>query len=161
MTAVSLLFAIFKIKPSPFCLLDELDAALDDSNIGRFVLALKEFLVHSQFLIITHNQHTIAASDLVYGVTQQEKGISKVISMRLNEVGAKDLDVTPDGPTIAVEANLPPPPKKRTQKTKTEKSAEKSAVADDTEPDAEMGADDEELLDETEPTVEVETVENS
>ncbi|MDA3925522.1 MAG: chromosome segregation protein SMC [Kiritimatiellae bacterium] len=118
MTAVSLLFAIFKIKPSPFCMLDELDAALDDSNIGRFVAALKEFLAHSQFLIITHNQHTIAASDLVYGVTQQEKGISKVISMKLSEIGTKDLNELPDGPTIEVEANLPPPPKKRIKKAK-------------------------------------------
>jgi len=156
MTAVSLLFAIFKIKPSPFCLLDELDAALDDSNIGRFVLALKEFLVHSQFLIITHNQHTIAASDLVYGITQQEKGISKVISMRLNDVGAKDLDVTPDGPTIAVEANLPPPPKKRTKKAKKEKNAEGIAA----ENDAETAAAAEESADATETTVEVETVES-
>lgn len=85
MTAVSLLFAIFLIKPAPFCLLDELDAALDDSNIGRFVAALKDFLVHSQFLIITHNQHTIAGSDIVYGVTMPEKGISKTLSMRFKK----------------------------------------------------------------------------
>lgn len=84
MTAVSLLFAIFLIKPAPFCLLDELDAALDDSNIGRFVEALKDFLVHSQFLIITHNQHTIAGSDIVYGVTMPEKGVSRTLSMRFN-----------------------------------------------------------------------------
>jgi chromosome segregation protein len=93
MTAVSLLFAIFMIKPAPFCMLDELDAALDDSNIGRFVQALKDFLSHSQFLIITHNQHTIAGSDLVYGVTQQEKGISKIVSMRLKEIGVKKLEL--------------------------------------------------------------------
>lgn len=89
MTAVSLLFAIFMIKPAPFCILDELDAALDDSNIGRFVDALKGFLAHSQFLIITHNQHTIAGSDMVYGVTQQEKGVSKILSIDLNDVGRK------------------------------------------------------------------------
>ena len=89
MTAVALLFAIFMIKPAPFCMLDELDAALDDSNIGRFVQALKDFLEHSQFLIITHNQHTIAGSDLVYGVSQQEKGISRIISMRLTDIGVK------------------------------------------------------------------------
>ena len=93
MTAVSLLFAIFMIKPAPFCMLDELDAALDDSNIGRFVQALKDFLTHSQFLIITHNQHTIAGSDIVYGVTQQEKGISKIVSMRLKEIGVKELSM--------------------------------------------------------------------
>ena len=89
MTAVALLFSIFMIKPAPFCMLDELDAALDDANIGRFVEQLKEFLVESQFLIITHNQHTIAGSDLVYGVSQQEKGVSRIISMRLSDLGAK------------------------------------------------------------------------
>ncbi len=88
MTAVSLLFAIYLIKPSPFCLLDELDAALDDSNIGRFVQALKDFLVQSQFLIITHNQHSIANSGIVYGVTMPEKGVSKIVSMRLPKVGS-------------------------------------------------------------------------
>ena len=89
MTAVALLFAIFRIKPAPFTMLDELDAALDDANIGRFVDALKEFLDRSQFLIITHNQHTIAGSDLVYGVSQQEKGVSRILSMRLSDIGVK------------------------------------------------------------------------
>ena len=89
MTAVALLFSIFMIKPAPFCMLDELDAALDDANIGRFVEQLKEFLAESQFLIITHNQHTIAGSDLVYGVSQQEKGVSRVISMKLSDIGVK------------------------------------------------------------------------
>jgi len=89
MTAVALLFSIFMIKPAPFCMLDELDAALDDANIGRFVDQLKEFLRDSQFLIITHNQHTIAGSDLVYGVSQQEKGVSRVISMKLSDLGVK------------------------------------------------------------------------
>ena len=89
MTAVALLFSIFMIKPAPFCMLDELDAALDDANIGRFVEQLKEFLSQSQFLIITHNQHTIAGSDLVYGVSQQEKGVSRVISMKLSDLGIK------------------------------------------------------------------------
>ncbi len=94
MTAVSLLFAIFLIKPAPFCLLDELDAALDDSNIGRFVDALKDFLVHSQFLIITHNQHTIAGSDIVYGVTMPEKGVSKTLSMKFSRT-AQAADAIP------------------------------------------------------------------
>ena len=97
MTAVSLLFAIYMIKPSPFCLLDELDAALDDSNIGRFVQALKDFLVQSQFLIITHNQHTIANSGIVYGVTMPEKGVSKILSMRLPAIGVRDLGIGDDG----------------------------------------------------------------
>ena len=90
MTAVALLFSIFMIKPAPFCMLDELDAALDDANIGRFVEQLKEFLAQSQFLIITHNQHTIAGSDLVYGVSQQEKGVSRIISMRLSDLGVRE-----------------------------------------------------------------------
>ena len=89
MTAVALLFSIYEIKPSPFAILDELDAALDDSNIGRFVDVLKDFLEMSQFLIITHNQHTIAGSDIVYGVTQQEKGVSTIISMRLKRMGVE------------------------------------------------------------------------
>jgi chromosome segregation protein len=124
MTAVSLLFAIFMIKPAPFCMLDELDAALDDSNIGRFVQALKEFLAHSQFLIITHNQHTIAASDIIYGVSQQEKGISKIVSMRLREIGNKNLAIgTPEAesaPTVEVETVAEEAPKKARKKKASE-----------------------------------------
>jgi chromosome segregation protein len=85
MTAVALLFSIYMIKPSPFCLLDELDAALDESNIGRFVQVLKDFLAQSQFLVITHNRQTIASARTVYGVTMQEKGVSRVVSMRFRE----------------------------------------------------------------------------
>ncbi len=127
MTAVSLLFAIFMIKPAPFCMLDELDAALDDSNIGRFVQALKDFLTHSQFLIITHNQHTIAGSDIVYGVTQQEKGISRIVSMRLREIGTKDLAVSSPAaaPTVAVEDEAPKKPRKK-KKPAEEEAAELS-----------------------------------
>ena len=86
LTAVALLFAIYLIKPSPFCVLDELDAALDDSNIGRFVEVLREFLVQSQFVVITHNRQTIAAADALYGVTMQERGVSKIVSMRFREL---------------------------------------------------------------------------
>lgn len=91
LTAVSLLFAIYEIKPSPFCLLDELDAALDDANIGRFVKTLRGFLSQSQFIIITHNQHTIAGSDIVYGVTMPEKGVSRIVSLKLPAVISKDV----------------------------------------------------------------------
>ncbi len=82
MTAVALLFSLFMVKPSPFCVLDELDAALDDANINRFVDALKGFLQQSQFVIITHSRQTIAAADVIYGVTMQTRGISKVVSMK-------------------------------------------------------------------------------
>lgn len=84
MTAVALLFAIYMVKPSPFCLLDELDAPLDDANIGRFVSMLQQFTEFSQFIIITHNKRTIASSDSIFGVTMQEKGVSKLVSMRFN-----------------------------------------------------------------------------
>ena len=111
LTAVALLFAIYMIKPSPFALLDEIDAALDDSNIGRFVGVLKDFLEQSQFIIITHNQHTIAGADIVYGVTQEEHGISKIISMRLKRVGVEELKGE-ELPEVAA----PAPPSKRKMK---------------------------------------------
>jgi len=85
MTAVALLFSIYLIKPSPFCILDELDAALDESNIGRFVKVLADFLKQSQFIVITHNRRTIAVADTIYGVTMQETGISRVVSMKFSE----------------------------------------------------------------------------
>ena len=84
LTAVALLFALYMVKPSPFCLLDELDAPLDESNIGRFTTLLKHFTKDSQFLIITHNKRTIAATNAVYGVTMEERGVSKTVSMRFN-----------------------------------------------------------------------------
>jgi len=129
MTAVSLLFAIFMIKPAPFCMLDELDAALDDSNIGRFVQALKDFLTHSQFLIITHNQHTIAGSDIVYGVTQQEKGISKIVSMRLKEIGLKPLAVGTPEATPAVSVGEDTPARRTRKKKLSEESPEAASTA--------------------------------
>ncbi len=95
MTAVALLFAIYMIKPSPFCILDELDAALDDSNIGRFVSVLQEFLHQSQFVVITHNRQTIAAASVVYGVTMPEKGVSNIMSMKFSEAAKHEDWVKP------------------------------------------------------------------
>jgi chromosome segregation protein len=85
MAAVALLFAIYLVKPSPFCVLDEIDAALDDANIGRFCETLHGFTQKSQFLIITHNKRTISNADTVFGVTMPEKGVSKLLSMRFNQ----------------------------------------------------------------------------
>ncbi|MEC7839711.1 MAG: chromosome segregation protein SMC [Chlamydiota bacterium] len=81
MTAVALLFAIFEVKPAPFCILDEIDAPLDDSNVERFVNLVKEFIDRSQFIIITHNKRTMAICDRLYGVSMQERGVSKLLSM--------------------------------------------------------------------------------
>lgn len=89
MTAVALLFSLFKVKPSPFCVLDELDAALDDANINRFIDALKGFLHHSQFILITHSRQTIAAADVIYGVTMESRGISKIVSMQFADINTK------------------------------------------------------------------------
>ncbi|HNX05912.1 MAG TPA: hypothetical protein PKI32_10455, partial [Opitutales bacterium] len=90
MTAMALLFAIYMVKPSPFCVLDEIDAPLDEANVGRFMKMLANFLDRSQFFIITHNKHTIAASDTIFGVTMEERGVSKMISMRLAEAVAAE-----------------------------------------------------------------------
>jgi chromosome segregation protein len=83
MTAVALLFAIYMVRPSPFCILDEMDAPLDESNINRFIRVLDRFVTQSQFIIITHNKRTIAKADILYGVTMEERGVSKLVGMKL------------------------------------------------------------------------------
>jgi chromosome segregation protein len=85
LTAVALLLAIFRSKPSPFCILDEVDAALDEANIGRFTAVLRDFLDRSQFIIITHSKRTMAATDVLYGITMQESGISKRVAINFQD----------------------------------------------------------------------------
>jgi len=85
MTAVALLLAIFRSKPSPFCILDEVDAALDEANIGRFTAVLRDFLDLSQFILVTHSKKTMACADVLYGITMQESGISKRVSVRFED----------------------------------------------------------------------------
>jgi chromosome segregation protein len=85
LTAVALLLAIFRSKPSPFCILDEVDAALDEANIGRFTAVLRDFLDHSQFIIITHSKKTMSVADVLYGVTMQESGVSKRVAVRFED----------------------------------------------------------------------------
>ncbi len=84
MTAVALLFGIYMVKPSPFCVLDELDAPLDDANVGRFTDIVREFTRYSQFLVVTHNKRTVSAANTIYGVTMQERGVTQLLSMRYN-----------------------------------------------------------------------------
>lgn len=100
MTCVALLLALFRSRPSPFCLLDEVDAALDEANVGRFLEVLKDFLGSTQFLVISHSKRTMAGADTIYGVTMQESGVSKQISVRFE-------DVAEDG-TIRLRRQPPP-----------------------------------------------------
>ncbi|MEM6470884.1 MAG: chromosome segregation protein SMC [Planctomycetota bacterium] len=86
LTAVALLMAIFQYRPSPFCVLDEVDAPFDEANIGRFVMVLNEFLDHSKFVIVTHSKKTMTAATTLYGVTMQESGVSKRVSIRFEDV---------------------------------------------------------------------------
>ena len=84
MTALALLVAVFQVRPSPFFLLDEVDAALDDANVGRFNGLITEMAQHSQFLVITHNKRTIEVADVLYGVTMEQKGVSKLVAVALS-----------------------------------------------------------------------------
>jgi chromosome segregation protein len=95
LTAVALLFSLFKVKPSAFCLTDELDAALDDSNIARYLGMLKGFVEKTQFIIITHNRQTIGSADALYGVTMEKQGISKIVSVKFRSDGSAEPSQAP------------------------------------------------------------------
>ena len=89
LSAIAILFAIQNLKPSPFCLLDEIEAALDDSIVKRFANYLNKLKKESQYIVITHRQGTMAAADTLYGITMQEKGVSTLVSVDLVEQGVK------------------------------------------------------------------------
>lgn len=120
MTAVALLFATYQVRPSPFCLLDEIDAALDDKNVSSFVTTLESFANVSQYIVITHNKKTVMGASTMLGITMEESGVSKIIALRLDEdikVGAaidsdddtfEEEDVQPE-----TDVYIPPRPPKR------------------------------------------------
>jgi chromosome segregation protein len=90
LTAAALLFALFSTRPSPFCVLDEVDAALDEANVERYTLMVRDFMKTTQFLIVTHNKRTMAVTDTLYGVTMEGNGISRPIAMRFEGEKAKE-----------------------------------------------------------------------
>jgi chromosome segregation protein len=99
LTAIALLFAIYLVKPSPFCILDEVDAPLDDANVERFVRLLREFAQNTQFIVVTHNKKTMEVADALYGVTMQELGVSKIVSVKWN----RDREDTEEAPVPPAE----------------------------------------------------------
>ncbi len=117
MTAVALLFSIYMVKPSPFCVLDEMDAPLDESNINRFIKMVQRFTEHSQFVVITHNKRTISMADAIFGVTMQERGVSRLMSVKL----------TPDGEPV-------PAPAAPKAEAKAESAPEARAIEPGTAP---------------------------
>ncbi len=96
LTAIALLFAIYYVKPSPFCILDEVDAPLDDANIDRFIKLLRDLNQHTQFILITHNKKTMEAADVLYGVTMGEDGVSTLVSVKLTDVKSQEAAAVAD-----------------------------------------------------------------
>ena len=89
LTAIAILFAIIQMRPMPFCVLDEIEAALDDANVGRYAAYLKKFAEKTQFIVITHRKPTMEKADVLFGVTMEEKGVSKIVSVKLSEVESR------------------------------------------------------------------------
>ncbi|MDB6075885.1 MAG: Chromosome partition protein Smc, partial [Verrucomicrobiaceae bacterium] len=145
MTAVALLFSIYQVKPSPFCVLDELDAPLDESNISRFLKMLDKFIDNSQFIIVTHNKRTMARADVIYGVTMQEFGVSKPVGVRMTSESATDVSRQRGiGKVVEGDPLLPPEePQKATRakgKGKKAKAAEAPTEFASLEADSEQAA---------------------
>jgi chromosome segregation protein len=104
LTAIALLFAIYLVKPSPFCILDEVDAPLDDANVERFVRLLRDFSENTQFIVVTHNKKTMEVADCLYGVTMQEPGVSKLVSVKWNRERPAEIEA------VSISEDLEPSP---------------------------------------------------
>ena len=105
--AVAILFALFKVRPSPFCILDEVDAALDETNVERFLRVLREFTANTQFCIVTHHKRTMAECQALYGITMQKRGVSSRIAVALHEVDSFQADGPGPEPTNRITAPDP------------------------------------------------------
>jgi chromosome segregation protein len=92
LTAIAILFAILRLRPMPFCVLDEVEAALDEANVDRFAKYLKKFSGETQFIVITHKKPTMERADALFGVTMQEKGVSKMVSVKLSDIADMDTE---------------------------------------------------------------------
>ena len=91
LTAIAILFSILRLRPMPFCVLDEIEAALDEANVDRFARYLKKFSGETQFIVITHRKPTMELADALFGVTMQEKGVSKLVSVKLSDITDADI----------------------------------------------------------------------
>ncbi|MEM1109504.1 MAG: chromosome segregation protein SMC, partial [Planctomycetota bacterium] len=117
MTAVALLMAIFKSRPSPYAILDEVDAALDEANVERFVNVINSFLDHSHFIVITHHKRTMQGCNQLYGITMQERGVSKRVSVNFDQINSDgsvsketlNANAAAQESTAAEEPSSPPP----------------------------------------------------
>jgi chromosome segregation protein len=134
MTAVALLFSIYMVKPSPFCVLDELDAPLDETNISRFLTMLDKFIENSQFIIVTHNKRTMNRADVIYGVTMQEFGVSKPVGVRMTQ----EQDTSAPSSIVDIQLEGEAAPTKGSRKTKAKAPTQATkAETPEPEPDAE------------------------
>jgi chromosome segregation protein len=119
------------VKPSPFCVLDELDAPLDETNIGRFLTMLDKFIANSQFIVVTHNKRTMSRADVIYGVTMQEFGVSKPVGVRMTN---EKVSLEDGQPTVADSVSGKAKPRKRARIEDAEAASDAASTAPEDQP---------------------------